>query len=77
MKVVGNTIRERLEAMGKNQSWLSRALVKAPNTVSRWVNNESLPGGEDLLKLELLFGVPGTQLFVVEDFDAKEVRRVA
>lgn len=73
LKNFGDKVRARLEALDRNQAWLSEQIGTSPSQLSKWLNDGNQPGHPFLLRLSNVLGLPIN--FLIDDSMDEEPRR--
>lgn len=60
-------IRYWRDQRGRTNKWLARQLKVSEETVSRWINNKSIPSGKKLFELAYLLECKVDDLYSWED----------
>ena len=65
--VFSQNLRSLMNVLRLNQKELAKEIGITDAAVSNWFVNDGMPSGEQLVKLEVLFGVTGSELLTEDD----------
>lgn len=75
LKLFGDKVRAKLEAMDRNQAWLAEQIGTSPSQLSKWLNDGNQPGHPFLLRMAQTIGASIN--FLLDDAVAEEPRKVS